>query len=37
LAFGIATKYSFREAYKNASPQILEPVMNVEVTVPSEY
>ncbi len=37
LAFGLATKYSFREAYQQAGPQVLEPIMNVEVTVPSEY
>lgn len=32
-----ATKYSFREAFKEADPKILEPVMDVEVTVPMEY
>ena len=37
MAFMIATRYSFREAYQNADPQILEPIMDVEVTVPIEY
>jgi elongation factor G len=37
LAFGIATKASFREVYEKAGPQILEPIMNVEVTVPAEF
>jgi len=37
MAFMIATKYSFREAFQNAEPQILEPIMDVEVTVPTEY
>jgi elongation factor G len=36
LAFSLATKYSFREAFQKAGPQILEPIMNVEVTVPIE-
>jgi elongation factor G len=37
LAFGIATKYSFTQAFKNADPVILEPVMSVEVSGPAEY
>lgn len=37
MAFMTATKASFREAFRKASPKILEPVMDVEVTVPLEY
>lgn len=33
-AFNIATKYAFTQAFRSASPQILEPIMAVEVTVP---
>lgn len=36
LAFGLATKYSFTEVYEKAGPVILEPIMDVEVTVPIE-
>ncbi len=37
MAFTIATKYSFKEAFMEAGPLILEPIMNVEVTVPAEF
>lgn len=37
MAFQIATKYSCNVAFDVASPTILEPIMDVEVTVPLEY
>jgi translation elongation factor EF-G len=37
LAFKIAGVASFREAYKNANPVILEPIMTVEITAPTEF
>lgn len=37
LAFRLATIGAFREAYKNASPVILEPIMTVEITAPVEF
>jgi len=37
MAFMTATKASFKETFKKASPKILEPIMDVEVTVPLEY
>lgn len=37
LAFGLATKYAFAQAFKNADPILLEPVMTVEVTGPAEF
>lgn len=36
MAFSLATKYSFRQAFNNANPAILEPIMEVEVTCPTE-
>jgi elongation factor G len=37
LAFRLAAIGAFREAYKNASPVILEPIMTVEITAPVEF
>jgi elongation factor G len=37
LAFKIAGSMAFKSAAKKAKPQLLEPVMNVEVVVPEEY
>ena len=37
MAFSIATKGAFREWYTNGSGKILEPIMNVEVTVDAQY
>ncbi len=37
-AFMIAAKYSFSQAFHKAGPEILEPIMNLEVTCPaSDY
>ena len=37
LAFEIAAKACFREGMKSASPIILEPIMDVEVTTPQDH
>src|SRR5262249_3167587 len=37
LAFEIAAKSCFRDAMKKAGPIILEPVMDVEITTPSDH
>ena len=37
MAFAAASRAAFREAYRRAGPQILEPVMKVSVEGPSEF
>jgi elongation factor G len=37
LAFEIAAKAAFREAMAKAGPQLLEPMMKVEIITPEEY
>ena len=37
LAFKIAGSMAFKEAARKAKPVLLEPVMDVEVTVPDEF
>ena len=37
LAFKLAATYAFRDAYQRAGPQLLEPVMEVDVRVPAEF
>ncbi|GAB4322417.1 MAG: elongation factor G [Bacteroidales bacterium] len=36
ISFKLAARNAFREAFKNAGPQILEPIYDVEVLVPED-
>jgi elongation factor G len=36
MAFKIAGSLAFKQAYENADPVLLEPIMEVEVTTPDE-
>jgi elongation factor G len=36
MAFKIAGSMAFKQAYEQADPVLLEPIMDVEVTVPDE-
>ncbi len=37
MAFKLAARAGFREAFENAAPAVLEPVSSVAITVPSDY
>ncbi|WPK27738.1 hypothetical protein PUMCH_005136 [Australozyma saopauloensis] len=37
LAFRLATHGAFRQAFLNANPVILEPIMAIEITAPNEF
>ena len=37
VAFQVAASYAVKNAFKNASPIILQPIMDVEVEVPENY
>jgi elongation factor G len=37
MAFKMAGIFAFRDAMKKAAPQLLEPIMKVEITTPEEY
>ena len=36
IAFQIAGRHAFREAFMNASPTLMEPIMDVRITIPEE-
>lgn len=36
LSFKLAARNAFKEAFKKAGPKIMEPIYNIEVTVPSD-
>jgi elongation factor G len=37
FAFRICTQYAFSQAFFEAGPSLLQPVMNVEIRIPAEY
>jgi elongation factor G len=37
VAFNVASSLAYRDACEKASPELLEPVMEVEIVVPEEY
>ncbi len=37
IAYKIAASKAYKEAYKKAKPVLLEPIMEIEITVPNEY
>lgn len=37
IAFIIAGRNAFKEAFRNAGPKIMEPIYNVDIITPSEY
>ena len=37
MAFKTAATYAFNSAFAESSPQVLEPVMKVEIYIPSEF
>ena len=37
IAFIIAGRNAFREAFRNAGPKILEPIYNVDIITPNDY